>query len=123
MTAPTGYLCNWGASTALEALLAAPTWLGLHSDDPTPLGNPSSELIGGGYARQPIAFAAAAARGKVSVNAQVFSGLLEGEVGWLAVWTAVSSGHGIYVIELDEPILITDSGQFRCAVGDVALAF
>ena len=128
----TGYLTNWGASTALEAALLGPTWLALHSDDPTALASPASEYIGGGYARQPIAFAASAARAKVSVNAQVFSGLLAGSVGWFAVWTAVSGGHCVYVIQLDVPLIITsstnpdlpaDGAQVWVAVGDIALAF
>lgn len=119
---PTGYIANWGANTALEAMLQAPTFLSMHSDDPTALGSPSSEFIGGGYFRQVITFAASASRGKVSVNAQVFTGLLAGSVGWLGVWTAVSGGNLCFVIVLDLPILIVDSGQFRVGVGDVALA-
>jgi hypothetical protein len=131
-TSTTGYLTNWGAATALEALLQGPTWLALHSDDPTALASASSEYIGGGYVRQPIAFAASAARAKVSVNAQVFSGLLAGSVGWFAVWTAVSGGHCCYVIQLDVPLMVTqstdpdapaDGAQVWVPAGDIALAF
>jgi hypothetical protein len=120
--AVTGYIANWGANTALEAMLQAPTFLAMHSDDPTALGSASSEFIGGGYFRQAITFAASAARAKVSLNAQVFTGLLAGSVGWLGVWTAISGGNLCYVIVFDTPILIVDSGQFRCAAGDIALA-
>ena len=119
----TGYMTNWGANTALEAALAGPTWLGLHSDDPSPLGSPSSELGGGGYARQPISFAAAASRTKVSVNAQVFSGLLPAAVPYFMVWTLLSGGHGIVVIELDVPLQTKPYGQVRVAVGDIAFSY
>lgn len=119
----TGYLTNWGANTAAEAVLLAPTWLGLHVDDPTPLGTSSSELLGGGYARQPIAFAVSASRAKVSSNAQVFSGLLAAAVGFFAVHTAVSGGNIIMVIDLDDPIVVALNGQLIVPAGDIALAF
>lgn len=125
MTTPSvvGYLTNWGANTALEAAFLAPTWLGLNTDDPSPLGSPASELVGGGYARQPISFAASASRSKVSVNAQVFTGLLPAAVPYFTVWTALSGGHAIYVIQLATPLMTVAYGQVRVAVGDIAVNF
>jgi hypothetical protein len=119
----TGYLTNWSANTAVDAVLAGSTWLALHTDDPSPLGSGSSELLGGLYARQPIAFAVAASRAGVSVNAQVFTGLLAAAVPYFAVWNAQTGGNMLYVVVLDDPIVISDNGQLRVPAGDIALAF
>lgn len=120
---PTGYISNWAANTALQVLLQAPVWLAMHSDDPTALGSAASEYLGGGYVRQPISFAAPAARASVSVNAQVFTALMAGSVLAFAVWNQVSAGNMIFAVVLDAPLPVLDTGQVRVAPGDIALAF
>jgi hypothetical protein len=122
MTA-TGYLTNFGANTGLDATFPTSAYLGCFSDDPTPLGSGSSELLGGTYARQPISFAVASNRAKVSVNAQVFTGLLASAVPYFAVATALTGGNLVAVNKLDTPVEVDVNGQLVVAVGDIAFAY
>jgi hypothetical protein len=115
-------LSNWAANAALQLILPAGCHLGCHLTDPTPVGNIGSEVAGGGYERQPISFADASNRTRVSSNAQLFPGMPACIVGWLAVWTAVSGGHLVFARKLLVPIPVLESGQFLAAAGDVALS-
>lgn len=115
-------LSNWAANTALQAMMNVPCYLALHLSDPTALGNPATEVAGGGYARQPISFSAATNRTRVSTNAQTFPGMPQSTVTHLSVWTAVSGGSMVFAKQLPSPIKVLESGQFLAAAGDVALS-
>jgi hypothetical protein len=53
----------------------------------------------------------------------VFTGLLPAAIPFFAVWTALSGGHAIYVIQLADALQTMPYGQVRVGVGDIALAF
>lgn len=116
-------LSNWAANAALDVVLPKNAFLGLHQSDPTPAANTGSEVGGGGYERQPIKFADAGNRVKVSISAQTFPGMPACTVKYLAVWTAVGGGHMTFAKELDDPIEVEESGQFLVAAGDIAMSF
>jgi hypothetical protein len=115
-------LSNWAANAALELILPEGCFLSCHLSDPTPLGNTGSEVAGGGYIRQPISFAAATNRTRVSTNAQTFPGMPACVVTHLAVFTAIGGGHMVFVKKLNPVITVLASGWFIATVGDVALS-
>lgn len=116
-------LSNWGANTAIEALLAGATYLTAHTSDPTAAGLIGTEVSGGGYSRQPVTFSSAASRSTTTTNPQVFSGMPSVTVTHLGVWTAITGGNMILVKMLTTPITIEASGQLVVAAGDLAFAF
>lgn len=115
-------LSNWAANEALRIILPVGCYLACHLSDPTPLGNTGSEVAGGGYVRQPISFADATNRTRVSTNAQTFPGMPVCIVTHLAVWTAIAGGHMSYAKKLATPISVLQSGQMLAAAGDVAVS-
>ena len=125
MTAPLpriSYLSTWGANTALDYLLLK-AFLSAHTDDPTPAGLGSTEVLGGGYQRQPLIFSAAANRAGVSANPQVFNGMPQCIVAFLGVYSALTGGRMIGAVSVDPPIAIAASGQLIVPAGDIALVF
>lgn len=116
-------LSNWAANASLQLILPPGCYLAAHLSDPSPLGNTGSEVAGGAYVRQPISFADASNRTRVSINAQTFPGMPACIVVYLAVWTAISGGHMVFVKKLADPgITVLESGQLLVAAGDVALS-
>lgn len=115
-------LSNWAANAALDLVLPTGCYLACHVSDPSPLGNTGSEVAGGAYQRQPISFADASNRTRVSVNAQTFPGMPACIVTHLAVWTAIGGGHLVFSRALLTPMPVLASGQVRTAAGDVALS-
>src|SRR3954465_4305968 len=115
-------LSNWAANAALVIMLPKGCYLAAHLSDPTPIGNSGSEVAGGGYERQPISFAAAANRSRVSTNAQTFPGMPGCVVTFLGVWTSIGGGHLVFAKQLATPITVLESGQLLSAAGDVALS-
>lgn len=118
----TDILSNWAANAALQLILPPGCHLAAHLSDPTPLGNTGSEVAGGAYQRQPISFADASNRTRVSIVAQLFPGMPACIVAWLAVWTSVGGGHLVFAKLLEEPITVLESGQLLVAAGDIALS-
>lgn len=115
-------LSNWAANAALELILPTGCFLSAHLSDPTPLGNTGSEVAGGGYVRQPISFAAATNRTRVSTNAQTFPGMPACVVTHLAVFTAIGGGHMVFAKKLKPAITVLYSGWLLSMAGDVALS-
>lgn len=118
----TDILSNWAANAALQLILPVGCVLACHLSDPTPLGNTGSEVAGNAYQRQPIAFADASNRTRVSSTAQLFPGMPACIVAWLAVWTSVGGGHLVFARQLEVPIPVLESGQFLVAAGDIAIS-
>jgi hypothetical protein len=115
-------LSNYAGNLALSTLLGPGKYLALHESDPTATAILATEVAGGGYARQPVTFAAPSSKTAVSTNAQVFPGLPVVVVTYIAVWDAAGGGHMIFALQLAVPEDTTLSGQFLAAVGDVALS-
>jgi hypothetical protein len=80
-------------NAALDAILTTGTtyYLSLHSADPGTTG--ANEFAGGGYARQPITFAAAASAIKASSNAQTVPNAGTTAATHTGVWDAVTVGN------------------------------
>lgn len=118
----TSYLSTYASNLALDYLLDL-AYLAAHFDDPTPSGLGSTEILGGGYMRQPCSFAPGANRARVTNNSQVFTGMPESTVSWLGVWDRGVGGHLLSAYKLDTPIPVTASGQLIVAAGDIAVVF
>lgn len=87
---------------------SASLWISLHTADPGSAG--SSEVVGGGYARQAIAFGVPVAGQAASTNAVTFTNLPAGRFTHIALWDAATGGvcrqSGALV-----PDLTTNAGQ------------
>lgn len=121
----TAALSQYGANLALNLLFRprSTLYLGLHYSDPD--GALPNEVVGGGYVRDNIAFAAPAARGVVSTNAQVFSGMVVDQVRYLGIWDSISAGNLVAKLYLGTDYTLTtiEDGKVLLAAGDVAFAF
>jgi hypothetical protein len=118
-------LGNYGANVALDSLCALQgLYLALHISDPYVLDPSSTEVAGGGYARQPIYLSVPSGRTIVSLNAQNYSGMPAATCTYLGVWTAVAAGFLVFSIDASASPIITASGGFvYVQPGDVALSF
>jgi hypothetical protein len=110
-----------GAQVLLKHITSVPTWLSLHISDPTVLGLTASELAGGGYARQPLAWSPPSNKATANTNALQFPDLLATSITDLGVWDASSGGNFLASIHLAVPIPVLPSGHFLVEVGDLAL--
>ncbi len=117
----TDTLANYAGNKALAALLDGTKYLALFKADPTAAGALVDEFAGAAYARQPITFAAATNKTRVSNKAQLFPGLPAGIATHLAVFEPTGDNM-IFAKALSPPITVLESGQFLCAAGDVALS-
>lgn len=118
-------ISNWAGDRMLAHVLGDPLWLALHESDPGPTGIVATELAGGGYGRRRISFPASpSGKAVASTTRQRFTGLTTGQVvNYLAVWDAATGGNMIFVIDVSAGggISVTDTGEFICEAGDVAL--
>jgi hypothetical protein len=110
-----------GAQVLLKHITSVPTWLSLHISDPTVLGLSASEVAGGGYARQPLAWSVPSNKATANTNATQHADLPACTVTDLGVWDALSGGNFLASIHLVTPIAVPASGHFLVAVGDLAL--
>lgn len=117
----TDVLSNYLGNAWLAELVAAGGWLSLHTDDPTVLGDPSTELAGGSYIRAAMAFSSPSAKAIVSTNAQLFVGLAPDVILYLGLWDLQVGGHFLLAKELVTPITVTAEGNFLAAAGDFAV--
>lgn len=113
-------LSNWAANMMLQTI-PSNCYLAAHLFDPGALGDPSTEVSGGGYVRQPISFRVAGNRFRVSSSGGVFPGMPLCTVQYLAVWTAIGAGHIVFSKQLSPPIPVSASGQLLFAAGDIAV--
>lgn len=94
----------------LNAFLAAPRWVSLHTGDPT-LGN---EVSGGSYARQPITFDATGSDPTIYSNDTAIQYPTAtagwGIVGWFGIYDAVSGGNllGYATVDIPRDVIISD---------------
>lgn len=115
-------LSNYAGNAMLHSLLfLTPNFLACHTSDPTVTGLLATEVSGGGYGRASIRFTAPGSKTIASGTAQTFTGMPACTVTYLAVWTAISGGSMIFSILLGTPLVVPESGQVLCAVGDIAI--
>lgn len=75
----------------LDALAAVATRVALHTGDPGAANTAANEVSGGGYARQAIAWNAAAAGSIDSSNAPAFSVPGSTTVSWISLWNTAGT--------------------------------
>ena len=118
----TDVLGNYLGNLWLQKLVDAGVWLGLCTDDPTPLGDPSAELIGGDYLRAAISFAPPSGKAITSNDSQLFVGLSACLITYLGLWDLRVGGHFLLAKKLADPgITVLEMGNFLCAAGDFAI--
>jgi hypothetical protein len=76
-------------------------FVALHHDNPDVAGAYASEVVGGGYARQPIQFVPPNNRAIFNLTAIQWNGLPGVTVTHLALWDALINGNYTASIELD----------------------
>lgn len=123
-TLTTAYFGNVEANAILtNRLQNRKCWLALHTAEPGPLFDPSTELDGLGYERQPISFGAPAAQAIVNDNNGTFTALPASELTWLSVHAvAVGADQLIFVVQLDDPQTIPHGQDFLFAAGDIGIS-
>lgn len=110
-----------GNQVLSDHLVAPATYLALHTDDPTALGDPATEVAGGDYARQEVGWAAPGSRTTANTAALTFPGMPAVSVTHWAVWDAPSGGNMLVRSPLPEPVAVPASGHFLVAAGDLAI--
>ncbi len=115
-------LSNYGGNLGLGSIFGDSCYLALHLADPTVLGNPATEMAGGGYIRRLMHLSSPSGRSTANTNGFRFTGLPASDVTYLAGWDAISGGNMLGSIELPDTITVTESGQFIVEVGDVAFS-
>lgn len=97
-------------------------YLALHDADPTVLGDESTEIIGGSYARKIIRFYDADLRTTLNSNAVVFPNLPACTIRYLALWNHATAGF--MMISVNIPNVSVDSGgTYRLEQADLAVIF
>lgn len=117
-------LSNFWGDAILAELFAEKLWLALHTDVP-----PAGEVVGGGYARQPISFHAPAGRAAASAELALFAGVpMFGannrplEISWWGIWDAAHDGNLQVRNELAAPIRPRVPGIIEFAPGEIGIA-
>lgn len=116
-------LSNWLGNAALNTyFINRKTWLALHTTDPGVGGTLSTEVVGGGYARQRALWSTPASKTIATVNTQIFHDLPTITVRWLAVWNDSGGGDMLYRFKLPDAVSVPANGQFLASAGDIALS-
>jgi hypothetical protein len=105
----------------LAEIVANGAFLSLHTDDPTVLGDPSTEMAGGSYIRQAAAFSSPSAKAIATTNGQTFVGLAPAVIKYIGLWDLQVGGHFLMAKVLATPITVTLGGNFLLAPGDFAI--
>ena len=97
--------------------LAGDPYVSLHTADPGVTG--TSEVTGGSYARQQVAFGAASA-GAISNSAIVdFTGMPAATVTYIGIWDAASGGNFLWGGPLASSKTVNSGDTARFAAGDL----
>lgn len=104
-------MTNSLAASVLTTFFAnTPTWLGLHSTDPTAAGLAGGEISGGSYQRQQLTWTTPSNRTVSNTNTLTFLNLPAAPVHFFALWTQQTGGAINYVIPLAPTTLTFSSG-------------
>jgi len=136
---PSGYVVNDAYAqdlleNLLESSVTGASYLALHSEEPTRLGNPGSEFAGNDYARQPVTWTPSGARA-MALSAQVdFEDLPNSELRWFGVWDApAGSGPSAHLLaaiprytalpgpQTLDPLVVTTQQTLSVPAGDLVL--
>lgn len=109
----------WGNLILTQYLVTNGAWLSLHTGDPGVTGDMTTELDS--VSRQLVTFNAASSKGCVSSNKQIFGDCPASTIVYLGLCDSQVSGHLLCAVLLGTPIVITASGVFITAPGDIAV--
>ena len=98
----------------------ATLYMALHTADPGDTGT-ASEVVGGSYARQTIAFAAASSGSAASSGAVSFAGMPAATVTHFSIQDAVSSGNPLFTGALSSSQTLTAGQTLSFAAGAVTV--
>lgn len=113
---------NYFGNTIISTILRGGTqfYASLHDADPGATPDPNTELVGNGYARQPVDFIAPSTRQTSNDAAIQFSSLPAATVTHVGVWDAVTGGNMLFSGALDVAAVIAENGGYEIALGDLA---
>lgn len=105
----------------LNALLDGPRWVSLHTGDPTG-GN---EVVGNGYARQPVTFSASGANPTTYFNDTALQYPIAtadwGTISWFGIYDAVGGGNLLGYEPVDVPRNVLASDIVRWEIGQISV--
>ena len=114
-------MTNTLAANVLTTFYVNPVlYLGLHSSDPTQIGNAGTEIAGASYARQRITFGAPSNRAVTNNIQIIYQNLPASTVLFLAIWNALTGGiiqHSLGITS----IAVNAGGTIVVPVSDVAI--
>jgi hypothetical protein len=102
-------------------LIPTGQWLALHLSDPGTSGSSATEMIGGGYARNQVAWSAPSNRTTANTNAFKYLNLPAATITHLGIWDAATGGNLLYSIALPTPVVVTVGQYFTLPVHDIAV--
>ena len=116
-------ISNQHAADVLAADTASTLYVSLHTSSPGAIADISTELSGGGYARQEVSsWTTPSSRSTLSDEVVTFLSLPAATVTHGAVWDAVSGGTMLYYGEWDDPYVVEANGGLTIPVSDIALS-
>jgi hypothetical protein len=107
-------------NVGLDAIGAVIVRLALHTGDPGAADTAANELVGGGYARQIPAWAAASAGSKALSGTVAFS-VPAVTVSWISGWNAAGTSRW-FKKALTVPAVFGTAGTFTLTAGTFTLA-
>ena len=104
-----------------SGISAITPYVSLHTADPGLTG--TSEVTGGSYARQTVAFSAASSGATANTGAVTFTDMPSATITHVGLWDSLSGGNFLYGDVLTNGSQIVNSGgSFEFPIGDLDLS-
>jgi len=104
-----------------SGITAITPYVSLHTADPGLTG--TSEVTGGSYARQTVAFSAASSGATANTGAVTFTDMPSATITHVGLWDSLSGGNFLYGDVLTNGSQIVNSGgSFEFPIGDLDLS-
>jgi hypothetical protein len=108
-------------TTGGSGITAITPYVSLHTADPGLTG--TSEVTGGSYARQTVAFSSASSGATANTGAVTFTDMPSATITHVGLWDSVSGGNFLYGDVLTNGSQIVNSGgSFEFPIGDLDLS-
>ncbi len=117
-------ISNAAANRMLDAIFYNhPTYIALHREDPSVLGDGGTEVSGSDYLRQVVTFSAAGSRSTGNTTLAQFVGMPETRVTHIAIWDAVTAGNMLAYKALSSAIDVPEGYIFVVPASTVVVTF
>lgn len=117
-------ISNAASNRMLDSIFCNhPTYIALHRDDPSVLGDGGTEVSGSDYLRQVAIFSGAGSRSTGNTNLAQFVGMPESRVTHLAIWDAITAGNMLAYKALTTPIDVPEGYIFVVPANTVVVTF